>query len=127
MLDKLARCIKQERLRLVLKGNGYIVALVFNVVALSIYRHFCETHWEGIRKSTDNPKFHLFFCATQLIIWAVHGLNFLFYGIIDHFNIFYKYKVNKVRQMQFRQTCCGMSTQTTGRHSEIKAFTTIFW
>lgn len=97
MIGRLSRCIKQEKLRLVLKGNGYIIALLFNVVLLAIYRHFCERYWDDIRKMTDNPKFYIFFCATQLIIWSTHALNFLFYGIIDYFKIFYKYKVNKVQ------------------------------
>lgn len=48
-------------------------------------------------KTHEKNKWHLYFFGTQAVMFLTHGLNFLFYDLIDYMRWFYDSKVVKVK------------------------------
>ncbi|MBS1890077.1 MAG: hypothetical protein JST59_02195, partial [Actinobacteria bacterium] len=98
----------QERLRVLLKGKMYIIAFVFNIVLFWAYRELAVMYWPEWITKYANYRWHIFLFGTQAISWTTHILNFAFWDGIDYFRLFYRYKVNKVRNSLLSTTSYGM-------------------
>jgi hypothetical protein len=77
-------------------GKMYLIALAFNIVLFWLIRLAAVKYWPSWITRNSQYQWHIFFFGTQTITWVTHLSTILIFDAIDHFKLFYEYKVNKV-------------------------------